>query len=379
MPMSRKIIHVDADCFFAAVEVRDNPRLLGKPIAVGGDPSGRGVVATCSYAARRYGVRSAMSSAVAKRLCPELEFVRPNMKKYKAASEQMMNILKEYSQEFEPLSVDEAFLDVSNASVCSGSATLIAKEIKARVLRDVGITVSAGVAPIKFLAKVASDWLKPDGLFVILPEQVEAFVADLNVARLPGVGPVTLKRLNRRGLYYCRDIRQLGEQVMGAEFGQFGLEMHRRAWGQDDRMVRRSHKRKSMSVERTFSEDILPSDFPQAIARLQQELSQRLNNKGKLSDINKLSIKVKFNDFQLTTAETAIPQTVKSQWIDELSVVAPQNTSSNSSNVFTQYQRLCSMAWSRVKKPIRLLGVGVGFAESLACSAGTQLPLSTDW
>lgn len=377
-----KIIHVDADCFYAAVEARDNPRLRGRPIAVGGDPNGRGVVATCSYAARRHGVRSAMSSALALKLCSDLEFIRPNMKKYKAASENLNQILKDYSDELEPLSLDEAYLDVSDTGLCSGSATLIAKEIKARVLKEVGITVSAGVAPIKFLAKVASDWLKPNGLFVILPEQVQAFTADLNVARLPGVGPATLKRLHRRGLYRCRDIRAIGETTMGLEFGQFGVELFQRAWGIDSRTVRSRAQRKSMSVERTFAQDLNPSEFPAALTQLQQELSERLRKKAASMAINKLCVKLKFNDFQLSTAESGIPESVKAQWISELAAEVKTPSELLKTDIFTQYQRLCSLTWGRVKKPIRLLGLGVGFSvqqnRGLSDDA-VQIPLNPEW
>jgi len=174
--MQRKIIHIDMDCFFAAIEARENPRLAGRPIAVGGSPSGRGVVAPCSYEARRFGIHSAMPMATALRQCPELIVVPVNMPLYKAVSARIQAIFREYTPLVEPLSLDEAFLDVTASSHCNGSATLIANEIRQRIREQEGLTASAGVAPNKFLAKVASDWNKPDGQKVVHPDEVEAFV-----------------------------------------------------------------------------------------------------------------------------------------------------------------------------------------------------------
>jgi DNA polymerase-4 len=187
----RKIIHIDCDCFYAAIEMRDDPRLAGRALAVGGTAQQRGVIATCNYEARAWGVRSAMPSRTALRLCPDLLILKPRMDAYREASRQIHAILRDYTELIEPLSLDEAYLDVSQSPHCGGSATRIAEEIRRRVVAEVGIRVSAGVAPNKFLAKIASEWNKPDGLFVIRPEQVEAFVAELPVARLHGVGKVT--------------------------------------------------------------------------------------------------------------------------------------------------------------------------------------------
>ena len=205
----KKVIHLDADCFYAAVEMRDNPYLRGQPIAVGGDPRGRGVVATCNYEARRFGVRSAMPSAQAKRLCPSLLFIRPRMDVYRSVAEQMRDIFADYSECIESVALDEAYLDVSATELCRGSATLIAREITQRVKKELGIPVSAGVSSIKFLAKVASDWRKPEGLFVIAPGDVAAFLKVLPVTRLPGVGKVTALKLERLS-YAFAGVREKG-------------------------------------------------------------------------------------------------------------------------------------------------------------------------
>lgn len=189
-PIQRKIIHFDADCFYAAVEMRDNPALRGIPLAVGGPADRRGVIATCNYEARAFGVRSAMPTRRALQLCPQLVIVLPDFARYKSASQAIFNIYREYSDLIEPLSLDEAYVDVSACSAHRGSATLIAREIRARVREETGLVVSAGVAPNKFLAKIASDWNKPDGLYVIRPQDVDAFVAQLPVEKLFGVRAV---------------------------------------------------------------------------------------------------------------------------------------------------------------------------------------------
>ena len=197
--MMRKIIHCDCDCFYAAIEMRDDPALVGRPLAVGGKPDSRGVVATCNYEARAFGVRSAMPTSRALRLCPELILVPPDFERYRAASRQILAIYRDYTALVEPLSLDEAYLDVSGVDRCRGSATLMAEEIRARIRAEVGITASAGIAPNKFLAKIASDWNKPDGQFVIRPDDVDAFVLELPVSKLFGVGKVTAAKLEQLG------------------------------------------------------------------------------------------------------------------------------------------------------------------------------------
>ena len=203
----RKIIHCDCDCFYASVEMRDDPSLRGRPLAVGGRADQRGVIATCNYEARRYGIHSAMATAQAVKLCPDLILIPPNMEKYRITSRQIMDIYRDYTDLVEPLSLDEAYLDVTNSPHCKGSATLIAQEIRRRIFETVGITASAGVAPNKFVAKIASDWNKPDGLFLVRPGEVDAFVAALPVKKLFGVGKVTAAKLHSLGAQTCGDLR----------------------------------------------------------------------------------------------------------------------------------------------------------------------------
>ena len=200
---TRKIIHCDCDCFYAAVEMRDNPALAELPLAVGGQPDRRGVIATCNYVARRYGVRSAMSSAQAVQRCPDLLILPPSMDKYRAASRTILAIYRDYTPLVQPLSLDEAYLDVTDSPHCRGSATLMAEEIRTRIRQEVGITASAGVGPNKFIAKIASDWNKPDGLYVVRPQDTDGFVAALPVGKLHGVGRVTAARLERLGIKTC--------------------------------------------------------------------------------------------------------------------------------------------------------------------------------
>jgi len=218
----RKIIHVDCDCFYAAVEMRDDPSLRNVPLAVGGQ-GGRGVVTTCNYQARAYGVRSAMPGGEARRLCPDLVTVPVDMPRYRAVSQQVMAILREVTDVVEPLSLDEAFLDVSDVTECQGSATLIARRLRERVKQQTGIIISAGVAPNKFLAKIASDWEKPDGLFVIRPQDIAGFVAKLPVQRLFGVGQVTAGKLYAMGAQTCDDLQRLGRGNSDRAFWQAGL------------------------------------------------------------------------------------------------------------------------------------------------------------
>ncbi|MDC6472815.1 DNA polymerase IV, partial [Luminiphilus sp.] len=254
--MQRKIIHLDADCFYAAIEMRDDPALRGIPIAVGGSAERRGVLTTCNYEARAFGLHSAMPTAQAMRLCPSLTVVAPQMGKYREASKAMRAIFSDFTEIIEPLSLDEAYLDVSEISDGDLTATRIAKAIRQRIREELHITVSAGVSVNKFIAKVASDWKKPDGLTVVPPDQVDAFVAALPVKKIPGVGSVTAEKMHRYGLRNCADIRNWSLFELRRRFGKFGLVLHERARGRDERPVQPARVRKSISVERTFDEDI---------------------------------------------------------------------------------------------------------------------------
>ena len=333
----RKIVHIDCDCFYAAVEMRDNPALADKPMAVGGAPERRGVIATCNYEARAWGVRSAMASAQALKLCPELLIVKPRFEVYRAVSQDIHCIFRDYTELIEPLSLDEAFLDVSQCSQFAGSATRIAQDIRRRVSSSVHITVSAGVAPNKFLAKIASDWRKPDGLFVITPDQVEDFVADLPVSKLHGVGKVTANKLSRLGVSNCRDLRDWTKLRLLREFGSFGERLWNLARGIDEREVQTDSRRQSLSVENTYDQDL--PDLAACLAQLPsllQELSRRLAKLDSSYRAGKPFVKVKFHDFSQTTLEQAGAAK------DEQS-----------------YRNLLSSAHARGNMPVRLLGVGV--------------------
>lgn len=354
----RKILHIDADCFFAAVEMRENPRLATVPLAVGGDPGRRGVIATCNYEARRFGVHSAMPSAVALRQCPHLTILKPNIPLYREVSAQMHTIFADYTEVAEPLSLDEAFLDLSESTACQGSATLVAEEIRRRVAADLGITVSAGAAPVKFLAKIASDWRKPNGFFAIPPEDVAAFVASLSVKSLPGVGKVTENRLNRYGLYNCADVQAWELDKLVHHFGSFGDKLHRMARGQDERPVVADRVRKSISVERTYAEDMnLAAQLDRAVQELLRDLSGRFARISRDYSPSKQFVKIKFDDFTQTTLEA--PLSGRCGWGDA-----------------QHFCRLLQAAWHRYKRPVRLVGLGLRLTNRM--SGACQLPLFVD-
>jgi DNA polymerase-4 len=256
MSTNRKIAHIDCDSFYASIEIRDNPSLAGLPIAVGGSPERRGVVATCNYLAREYGVHSAMASATARRLCPGLIIIRPEMARYRVASQQIHDIFRDYTDIIEPLSLDEAFLDLSACLRHDGNASLIVSEIRARIAKEVNITVSAGIAPNKFLAKVASDWNKPNGQYVIEPPMVDSFVRELPVRKLSGVGKVTASRMEKLGIRTCGDLRDMDREHLDRHFGSFGNRLFELCRGFDNRPVQPTRVRKSVSVENTFATDL---------------------------------------------------------------------------------------------------------------------------
>jgi DNA polymerase-4 len=352
----RKIIHIDADCFYAAIEMRDNPALGDRPLAVGGSAARRGVIATCNYAARRFGVRSAMASAYAQRLCPDLLIIPPNMPKYREASARMHDVFRLYTDIIEPLSLDEAYLDVTDCDAFGGSATRIAEAIRHEIKERVGISVSAGVSVNKFVAKVASEWRKPDGLYVVGPDEVDAFVAALPVTRIPGVGHVTGERLARMGLRTCADLRALDSNILWQRLGSFGSVLAQRAWGQDDRPVQVSRVRKSVSVERTFAEDVAHGPPCHAqLPVLMTQLLERLHTAGAQDRIEKAFVKVKFADFSSTTVERV-------------------GTTARASH----FAQLLDEALTRNTLPIRLLGLGVRLTPQEADGTGEQLLLPVD-
>ena len=342
-PSGRKIIHIDMDCFYAAVEVRDNPSLLGKPVAVGGSPTGRGVVATCSYEARRFGVHSAMPMGLAVRKCPDLIVLSGRMSVYQEVSREIQAIFTEYTDLIEPLSLDEAFLDVSDSRQQQGSATLIASEIRERIVRQQGLTASAGIAPNKFLAKVASDWNKPNGQFVIRPQEVEAFVRALPVRRIPGVGSVTAAHMSRLGIETCADLQGWSADDLCVEFGRFGSRLYELSRGIDHRPVSTSNIRKSLSVEDTFGVDLPTLDaccaeIPALFAALERRLERAQQNQRLL--MKSLFVKLRFHDFVTTTVQAG-------------------------SSVLEQqlFITLLEEAWQRRRIPVRLIGIGIQFGD----------------
>lgn len=358
----RKIIHVDCDCFYAAVETLDNPRLRGIPIAVGGPAQSRGVIATCNYEARAFGVRSAMPSSQARRQCPSLLILPPRFDRYRAVSKQVQAIFQRYTDRVEPLSLDEAYLDVTGQMHCNGSATRMAEEIRAAVKAEIGITVSAGVAPNKFLAKIASEWRKPDGLFVVRPDQVSEFIKTLPVRKLHGVGKVTAQKLESMGLHTCADLQRADPENLLLALGSMGPYLRALAFGVDDRPVQVDHERKSVSVEHTFARDlptlescrlVLPALYQQMRKRLQKQDARQ---------VKKAVVKVRFNDFTHTTRECR-----------------------SDGLAFDVYETLLKEAFERGNKPVRLIGVGVRLGEDAGSEAADEtlwtqlpLPLATD-
>lgn len=299
----RKIIHVDMDAFFASVEQRDNPDLMGKPVVVGSE-SKRGVIAAASYEARKYGVRSAMSSVLAKRKCPDLIFVRGNFEKYKTVSRQIREIFYEYTDLVEPLSLDEAFLDVTHAKKGKPSATLIAKEIKQRIKELTDLTASAGVSYCKFLAKVASDINKPDGLFVITPDEAEAFLEKLEVKKFFGIGRVTAEKLHKQGIKTGADLKKIHQADLIRQFGKAGIYYYNIVRGLDNRPVVSSRERKSLGAEHTFETDYFSlDDLQQRLQEITDEVWKRLQRAQTFG--RTLTLKIKFADFeQITRSKT---------------------------------------------------------------------------
>lgn len=301
----RKIIHVDMDCFYAAVEMRDNPSYRNRPLAVGGHEKQRGVLSTCNYEARKFGIRSAMPTGKALQLCPHLLVVPGRMQVYKEVSKKIREIFSRYTLLIEPLSLDEAYLDVTDSSMCHGSATLIAEAIRRDIWNELNLTASAGVAPIKFLAKVASDMNKPNGQFVIPPHEVQNVIDDLPLEKIPGVGKVSIEKLNQAGFYTCKDVKHSDYRNLLVKFGRQGASLWKRSHGIDDREIVIERERKSVGVERTFSENI--STYSECWKVIEEmlfpELERRLEKASPSKLIIKQGVKLKFADFQQTTIE----------------------------------------------------------------------------
>lgn len=301
----KKIIHVDMDAFYASVEMRDNPELADLPIAVGGQSDRRGVIATCNYLARTFGVRSAMATATALRLCPNLVLIPGRMKVYQAISAQIRQIFERYTNKIEPLSLDEAYLDVSGCPLFQGSATLIAEDIRRAISTELHLTASAGVASCKFLAKIASDENKPNGLFVVTPDNQDAYVRKLSLSKIPGVGKVTQQKLHVLNLSTCDDVRNFDKTELLRRFGKFGQTLWERCHGIDERELSLSRTRKSIGVEETFAQDLMSERACiDVLPALREKLIERYHKHRATLGIKTNGIKLKFADFQTTTVET---------------------------------------------------------------------------
>ena len=324
----RKIIHIDMDAFYASVEQRDFPELRGKPLVVGGDPNGRGVVAAASYEVRQFGVRSAMSCYEARKRCPEVIFVRPRFEVYRAVSSDIRNIMYSLTPHVEPLSLDEAYLDVTGLTVHKGSATLMANWLRTQILQHTGLTASAGVSFNKMLAKIASDINKPNGTAIITPEDADAFISTLPIERFHGIGKATARRLHAMGVTNGADLRRMSAEVLINEFGKRGQFYHDIAHGRDERAVKSERLHKSVGSETTFREN-LNDDTALRVQIYEQNADAfaQLHKKNLIA--HTITLKVKYADFtQITrthTLTTAFSSAESAHyWLDKLFLDIPR-------------------------------------------------------
>jgi DNA polymerase-4 len=350
----RKIIHVDMDAFYASVEQRDDPTLKGKPVAVG-YPAKRGVVAAASYEARRFGVRSAMPSIVAARKCAELVFVPPRFDVYREVSKQVQAIFKHYTPLVEPLSLDEAYLDITDNLRGIPTAWETAKEIRARIYEETKLTASAGISCNKFLAKLASDTRKPNGQFTIMPEQAEAIVATLPVAKFHGVGPKTMIKMRALGIETGTDLRRQTLDFLQRNFGKAGSWYYEIARGQDDRPVRADRERKSSGSETTFSEDLIdPVQIEAGVIAMADDVwtwCEKANARGRT-----VTVKIKWADFQISTRSRSTEMTIQTrETLHELALSLIRS-------IFPP------------RKGIRLVGVTLSNFQAQSNSGAVELP-----
>jgi Nucleotidyltransferase/DNA polymerase involved in DNA repair len=325
------------DCFYAAVEVKHRPELRGKPLGIGGPANSRSVLCTASYEARKFGVRSAMPSSQALRLCPQLILIPPRFDLYKAESQKVREIFQRFTNKIEPLSLDEAYLDVTDCKEFGGSATLIAQEIRRLIFEETKLTASAGIAPNKFLAKIASDWKKPNGQFVVRPQDIEAFVQDLKIEKIFGVGKVTAQKMHEKGLYTCGDIQKHTMLELANWFGSRAQELYDFSRGIDNREVITEWERKSLTVEETYNKDLQTyEECRKQVPGLYEDFLRRLE-KGEYEDrVKGMVVKLKFHDFKQTTHE-------------EVHVGVP---------TIADFERLLERAWHRRGEAVRLIGLG---------------------
>ena len=348
---NRSIIHIDMDCFFAAIEIREYPELANKPVAVGGNPSGRGVLTTCNYIAREYGCRSAMPAFKAMQLCPKLVILPVRHELYREEAHKIRNIFKKTTHIIEPLSLDEAYLDVSHLS---SDPSKIAQQIRLQIKEERGLTSSAGIAPNKMLAKIASDWNKPDGQYQIKHEEIDEFMNDLPAKKIWGVGDKTSQRLDGMGVNTCKELQLIDLPTLHQKFGKFGVSLYQLCRGIDERAVITDRERKSTSVERTFKINIsqikeAKAKFKSILLELKDDLTTNHNDR----KLKSAFVKLTFSDFQKTSTEK------KS---DEIN-----------SSLFNE---LLAVSWGRGNgKSVRLIGAGVRFESKKTKSDFDQLNL----
>ena len=340
---SRKIIHIDMDAFFASVEIRDNPKLKGKPVIIGSDPrqtGGRGVVSTCSYEARAFGVHSAMSSKEAYERCPQAIFISGNYEKYKTVGLEIRAIFKRYTDLIEPMSIDEAYLDVTENKLGIKSAVKIARLIQQDIWQELHLTASAGVSYNKFLAKMASDYQKPHGLTVILPDQAEDFLKQMDIAKFHGVGKKTVKRLHEMGIYTGADLLDVSEVALIDQFGRLGFDLYRKARGIHNSPVKANRIRKSIGKEKTYGKILqVEEDIRKELTLLSEKVAHNLSQQGKAGKI--IILKIRYADFSTLTRRKSLPQ-------------ATQDANQISQTALQLYEELAEK-----EKGIRLLGVTV--------------------
>ena len=319
MTEMRKIIHIDMDAFYASVELRDRPDLKQQPVVISSNHP-RAVIAAASYPARSFGLRSAMSMTQARKLCPQLVIIEPNFNKYREASAQIHKIFQQYTTTIEPLSLDEAYLDVTQNLKNLASATEVAMSIQADIVAQTGLTASAGVAPNKFLAKIASDWHKPNGICVIKPHQVQAFIQDLALSKIPGVGRVTNEKLKNLRLETLGDLQKIDENILSYHFGKYGKQLYLYAQGIDERPVESERQRQQISKETTFDQDLTLAECHPHWGKLTQQVWQIL--KQKQLTARGVTAKLKLKNFQVLQHSKSFKQALNSQ--DELSLVLEQ-------------------------------------------------------
>lgn len=341
--LSRKIIHIDMDAFFASVEIRDNPKLKGKPVIIGSDPrrtGGRGVVSTCSYEARTYGIHSAMSSKEAYERCPQAVFIPGNYEKYTAVSQQIRAIFKRYTDKIEPMSIDEAYLDVTENKLGIKSAVKIARLIQQDIWQDLHLTASAGVSYNKFLAKIASDFQKPCGLTVIMPDDAVSFLQQMDIAKFHGVGKKTVEILHQMGVFTGADLIEISEITLIDRFGRFGFDLYRKARGIDNSPVKSNRIRKSIGKEKTYSKILnLDEDIKKELTLLSEKIALSLQKHEKSGKI--VILKIRYADFSTLTKRKTLEQPT-------------QDSEQIAQNIIQLYETL-----SDKNKGIRLMGVTV--------------------